>query len=101
MAILHTVNQSPLLNNCLLSCIRLASSGDGILLIEDGVYGALSHTAFTLELEQILTRYCIYVLAPDLTARGLVQKVHPAIRQVDYEGFVKLTLQYAKVQAWF
>ena len=37
---LHIVNKSPYERNSLESCLRLASKGSAVLLIEDGVYGA-------------------------------------------------------------
>ena len=42
---LHTVNKSPFATNSLQTCLGLARSGSAILLIEDGVYGALAGTA--------------------------------------------------------
>jgi tRNA 2-thiouridine synthesizing protein B len=39
---LHTVNKSPTDRNSLESCIRLAKKGGSVLLIEDGVYGAMN-----------------------------------------------------------
>lgn len=101
MAILHTVNKSPLVSNTLASCLRLASAGDGILLIEDGVYAGLRNTAFTVELEQILAKFKLFALQPDALARGILTQVHPQIQLVDYVGFVNLTIEYDKVQAWF
>ena len=38
---LHTVNKSPFEKNSLQTCLRLSKPGSSILLIEDGVYGAL------------------------------------------------------------
>lgn len=100
MSILHTVNKSPFVNNALQSCLRLATQSDGILLIEDGVYGGLSHTRFTPQLEQALADFSLYILQPDLAARGIVEQAHPGIQRVDYAGFVELTVLYDKVQAW-
>ena len=45
MALLHTVNKSPFDKNSLSDCLRRATSGSTVLLIEDGVYGALSGSA--------------------------------------------------------
>ena len=41
MSTLHTVNKSPFGNGTLLSCLNHCKPGDAVLLIEDGVYGAL------------------------------------------------------------
>ena len=44
MGMLHTVNKSPFERNTLESCISLAKSGSSVLLIEDGVIGAMKGT---------------------------------------------------------
>jgi len=101
MSILHTVNKSPFEHSTLTSCLRLASPGDGILLLEDGVYAGLVNSPFSVHLESSLERFRIYVLEPDLLARGILNLVHPNLQRVDYAGFVDLTTCYSKVQAWF
>lgn len=101
MAILHTVNKSPLTHNVLNNCFRLATLNDGILLIEDGVYGAINNSLFTPTLELALNQFNIYVLHPDLAARGILGQVHPKVVMVDYAGFVDLTVRYDKIQTWF
>ena len=42
MSILHTVNKSPFERNSLEACLKYASAGAAVLLIEDGVYAALA-----------------------------------------------------------
>jgi tRNA 2-thiouridine synthesizing protein B len=42
---LHTVNKSPFEKNSLETCLRLIDESSSILLIEDGVYGALKNTS--------------------------------------------------------
>ena len=42
MSILHTVNKTPFERNSLESCLKFASPGAAVLLIEDGVYAALA-----------------------------------------------------------
>ena len=42
MSILHTVNKSPFERNSLESCLKFATDGAAVLLIEDGIYAALS-----------------------------------------------------------
>ena len=41
---LHTVNKSPFEKNSIETCLRLADDKSSIILIEDGVYGALKNT---------------------------------------------------------
>jgi len=99
MSILHTVNKSPFQKNDLKSCLNHTNAGDAVLLIEDGVYGALSGTEFSL-----LTSNCdanIYCLKGDLAARGIESdKVSDDVKLVDYEGFVDLVTQHDAVNAW-
>ena len=45
MTMLHIVNKSPFERNTLDTCLKHAKAGSAILLIEDGVYGALKGTA--------------------------------------------------------
>lgn len=98
--ILHTVNKSPFQNNSLDSCLRVAHANAGILLIEDGVYGACDdqNSLFTA---QALSKHKVYALTPDLKARGLLERVKPGIELVDYAGFVALTEQFETVQSWY
>jgi tRNA 2-thiouridine synthesizing protein B len=43
----------------------------------------------------------LYVLGPDLNARGFADdRVIPGINVVDYAGFVDLAAECDKVQAW-
>ena len=98
--ILHTVNKSPLQNNSLDSCLRVAQHDCAILLIEDAVYAA-TDTASGFISEQILSRHKIYALIPDLKARGLLERIMPDIKPVDYDGFVALTEQFDSVQSWY
>ena len=101
MALLHTVNKSPFDKNSLSDCLRRATSGSTVLLIEDGVYGALENTTVS---EQILDRnnelkFC--ALAPDLAARGLTEKpLIDGLTLVDYDGFVDLVEECSSVQSW-
>jgi len=41
MSTLHTVNKSPFDRSSLETCLRLAGKGNAVLLLEDGVYGAM------------------------------------------------------------
>lgn len=93
--ILHTVNKSPQ-NPALKTCLRVAAKDSAILLIEDGVYAALEGT----ELEG-LRDHQVYALAPDVKARGILDKLSSQITLVDYAGFVALTEQYDCVQSWY
>lgn len=98
---LHTVNKSPFERNSLDSCLRLAKKGSAILLIEDGVIAAMSGTAESSKLEGAMADHSVFVLGPDLQARGLdASKVIEGISVVDYGGFVDLTVEHGTVQSW-
>lgn len=97
---LHTVNKSPFEKNSLESCLRFARPGSAILLYEDGVYAALKNTRFESTLNGALKDRSIYVLTPDLEARGMrVDNIIIGIKPIDYAGFVDLVVANT-VQAW-
>ena len=101
MSVLHTVNKSPFERNSLDSCLKFAQAGAAVLLIEDGVYAALTGTSAEGRIKEALGAVKIYVLGPDLKARGFSdQRVISGISVVDYAGFVDLAAEHAKVQAW-
>jgi tRNA 2-thiouridine synthesizing protein B len=96
---LHIINKSPLTNSSLDSCLRVAQSGD-ILLIEDAVYAATSGNAFENQVREAMGRFKIYVLQPDLEARGLADRIIAGVSPVDYGGFVDLTTTNKNCQSW-
>ncbi|AKH21809.1 sulfurtransferase complex subunit TusB [Sedimenticola thiotaurini] len=101
MSILHTVNKSPFEKSSLDSCLKLAKAGSGVLLIEDGVYGALKGTAREAQIKEAAQNLKLYVLGPDLNARGMTgERVIDGIEIVDYAGFVDLAADHDKVNAW-
>jgi len=96
---LHIINKSPLTNCAFDSCLRVAQSGD-ILLIEDAVYAATSGNAFEGKIREAMGRFKIHVLQPDLEARGLADRIIAGILPVDYGGFVELTTTNKNCQSW-
>lgn len=97
---LHTVNKSPFERNALETCLKHAQKGSAILLIEDGVYGALKGTAVSEKVERALRDTPIYALQPDLEARGVQGRILDGIELVDYAGFVDLVTGHSPVQSW-
>ena len=101
MSILHTVNKSPFERNSLDSCLKFAASGGSVLLIEDGVYAALKGTSAEAQVKAALDSLSVYVLGPDLKARGFSdERVIEGVKVVDYAAFVDLAAENDKVQAW-
>ena len=72
------------------------------LLIEDAVYGVLKGTGSSNEiLFEKKDKVAVYVLGPDLAARGLSNdRLVDGIMIVDYGGFVDLVAKHDVTQAW-
>ena len=98
---LHTVNKSPFESSSLKTCLSLAKNGSDVLLIEDGVYGALTGSAHAPLVTEALGDVRVYALEPDLKARGLSgDRLIPGIEVVGYDGFVDLACANDKIQNW-
>ena len=101
MSILHTVNKSPFERNALDSALKFASKGSSVLMIEDGVYAAMTGTGAESRVKAALDHLSIYVLGPDLAARGIAEdRLIEGVKVVDYAGFVDLAAENDKVQSW-
>ena len=96
---LHIVNKSPAERNNLDACLRVAQGG-AILLIEDAVYAATRGNDAEAKLREALSRLKVYVLAPDLEARGMHERVMEGVTTVDYGGFVDLVAEHKNCQSW-
>jgi tRNA 2-thiouridine synthesizing protein B len=101
MTTLHTVNKSPFEKQSLAACLAHASAGSAVLLLEDGIYGSLQGTAMAATVAAALDSVKVYVLEPDVRARGFsADRLIAGVTAVDYAGFVDLAVQHDKVQAW-
>ena len=101
MATLHTVNKSPFANQSLLSCLGHAKAGDTILMIEDGVYGAVSNTGLSDAMIGMGGAVNLAVLTPDMKARGIDEsRLLDGVKTVDYAGFVDLAASHDRTQNW-
>jgi sulfur relay protein TusB/DsrH len=95
---LHTLNCSTREHAAVLErLLRCASTGDSLLLIENGVYNLTDIAAQRLIADAGLTLYC---LKNDVLARGL-QHSSASVKTVDDAGFVELSCTHAKVVSWF
>jgi tRNA 2-thiouridine synthesizing protein B len=97
---LHIVNKSPQERNTLDTCLATARDGGAVILIEDAVYAATQGNAAAGRLREAMSRLEIYVLDPDLAARGMADRVLEGIRRVDYGGFVDLVVEHNTCQSW-
>lgn len=95
MSTLHIVNKANA-SQGLSSCLRVLRPGDGLLLIEDGVYLAASG-----HLPALPEAVRAHVLQEDLQARGIALPGEgAALFPVDYAGFVALVGAYARSVSW-
>jgi tRNA 2-thiouridine synthesizing protein B len=102
MATLHLINRSPTDSRILEHCLARAGQGDTVLLMEDAVYAAVAGAGPDMILRAAAGRVALYVLSPDLEARGLEpSSVMDTIRPIDYRGFVALTVAHNPIQSWF
>lgn len=98
---LHTVNKSPFERAALDSCLRLARKGSAILLYEDGVYAAMKGTNIAAKVEAAAKDIDIFVLGPDLKARGIGEdRLIAGVKVVEYGGFVDLVVEKKTMNAW-
>jgi len=94
---LHLVNKSPYDGSNLSTATSIMKSGDTLLLIEDGVYGAVKAG----KAASLLDGHTVSVLGPDLAARGIKEdKLADGIKVIDYAGFVDMVEANDKVQSW-
>ena len=98
--LLHTVNQSPTDGNALYSCLRSLLPGAHLLLLEDGAYAAVAGSDAAELLTQRNDVHC-HVIAADAAARGLTDRIAPAIALASYEDFVRLSTECHAVQSWY
>ena len=69
MSTLHTVNKSPFETQSLSSCLAHALEGSAVLMLEDGVYGAMAGASNAGALSDAMTRCKVYALEADVKAR--------------------------------
>jgi tRNA 2-thiouridine synthesizing protein B len=102
MSTFHTINKSPYTHNALSSCLKVCTANDGILLLEDGVFGTLTSAPGAEELQALIKQGIkVFALINDIKARGLEEKLAPDIKPIDYSTFVQLTLDHRCVQSWY
>ena len=93
MSTLHTVNKSAA-DDALAACLRVASSGDSLLLVEDGVY-----QASMLAEHPRAQALKLFALREDVDARGI--SLPCTVTPIDYAQFVELACQHRRSVSWF
>lgn len=102
MSILHIISKSSFTHNTLRSCIAICANKDSLLLIEDGVFGALQSAPDAKALQSLIERnIAVYALSADVNARALAKKIEPHIQLITYEEFVQLTINHKCTQSWY
>ena len=99
---LHTVNRSPFEHGALAGCLDRVRPGSAVLLIEDGVLGALAGSPHAERLAAAAAAGVeVFALGPDLAARGIEPvRLAPFVEVVDYAGFVDLACRFVKTATW-
>ncbi|MDN0119231.1 sulfurtransferase complex subunit TusB [Yersinia frederiksenii] len=94
---LYTVSHSPY--HCDLSALlRLTTSEDEILFLQDGVMSVLKNSE---SLKLLLNNPAsLFVLEDDVTARGLSGQISDNVSLIGYTHFVDLTLKHQQQLAW-
>ena len=101
MSTLHTVNKSPFERSSFISCLNHVKAGDAVLMIEDAVVAARKGSAFAEIVEKAGKDCTLYVLGPDLAARGMGEgDLIAGVKLVDYGGFVDLVAEHDRTNAW-
>ncbi|MFH8135816.1 sulfurtransferase complex subunit TusB [Pantoea osteomyelitidis] len=94
---LHTLMHSPW--QCdIETLLRMLNPEDDLLLLQDGVLGALAGSAM---LERLLSAPAtLWVLLEDVEARGLSAQISAKVSSLDYTGFVALTAKHQQQITW-
>ncbi len=102
MSTLHTINKSPYTNSALASCAKICAASDAILLLEDGVLGAVKSSPQAEALKQLIQRGTrVFAISVDIKARGLSERLLESIELIDYDDFVQLTIEHRCIQSWY
>lgn len=95
--LLHILNRSPATSEVYRQALAALGPEDHLLLIEDGVQGAMA--ALSQHLAKAAGR--LYALQDDIESRGLGPHIDASVEVVDMDGFVALTEQAERTVSWF
>lgn len=96
--ILHTINQSPFTSQLWPDCLDAIGSDDCLVLINDGVYGAIKNQPY----QHLLNKKSCYAIKEELEKRGINQlDLNTDIELITYEQWVELAIQHPLSQSWY
>jgi len=95
--ILHTLNSSPS-SAAFRDCLKVAQTGDAVVLMGDGVYAAMAGTGACIEMQAKNVE--LFILGTDALLAGITAPA-PGIQIIDMEGLVALTERFPRQQAWY
>jgi tRNA 2-thiouridine synthesizing protein B len=95
--ILHTLNASPS-SPAFDDCLRVAQSGDALVLLGDGVYAALEGTEALRTIQASGTE--LYLLHQDAAAAGIIGAA-TGVTSITMDELVALTERFPRQQAWY
>ncbi|WEM42525.1 sulfurtransferase complex subunit TusB [Photobacterium sp. DA100] len=95
---LHIFTRSPFQTQAYVEAAAMISPNDSILLIQDAVIAATVENSPIFSLRDAGVK--IFLLAEDLAARGLQDKLKLDVNVVDYKGFVGLTVDCETQMKW-
>ncbi|MCW8193475.1 sulfurtransferase complex subunit TusB [Proteobacteria bacterium 005FR1] len=100
---LHTVNKSAFTSPLLSRCIDSAATGDDILLLNDGIYGASSSSPCAASLEALIRDGgCrVFALQEDAERRSLTGALLAGVQLIGIAEFVKLAEKHPASQSWY
>lgn len=102
MSLLHTVNKSAFSKDTLLSCLAICQAKHSVLLIEDGVYGAMKSSPCREKIERLSAKgVSFFALAVDVKARGLSDMLINDVTLASDQDFVNLVVQHSATQSWY
>lgn len=89
------------MHKSLLTCSQFCTTGDAILLLEDGVY-ALSHVAIGALLQSGIR---LFAIEADVSARGLkntnIWRTEASqVQMINYDQFVELCVEFPTQKNW-
>ncbi|HSP57515.1 MAG TPA: sulfurtransferase complex subunit TusB [Halomonas sp.] len=95
--LLHVLNRSPATSRVYQQALAMMGEEDRLLLIEDGVQGALPQ--MVRHFSDVQGR--LFALKEDMASRGLLGRCDASVQVVDVDGFVLLTEQAERTVSWY